>query len=51
MVNSGVRFTGRSGLGLFSHGEHAFAEIQAFSLPHAPAEGKPELLHLDGELA
>jgi hypothetical protein len=50
-VKSGVGFTGRSGLGPFNRGEHAFAEIQAFSLPHAPAEGKRELLHLNGELA
>jgi hypothetical protein len=40
-----------SGLGLLNRGEHAFTEIQAFALPHAPAEGKPELVHLNGELA
>ncbi len=44
-------FSGRSGLSLFNRGEHAFTEIQAFPLSHAPVEGKPELVHLNGELA
>ena len=46
-----VEFSGRSGLNLFSFDEHAFTEIQAFPLSHAPAEGKPDLAHLNGELA
>jgi hypothetical protein len=48
---SGVGFSGRSGLNLFSCDEHAFTEIQAFPLSHAPADGKPDLAHLNGELA
>jgi hypothetical protein len=44
-------FSGRSGLNLFSFDEHAFTEIQAFPLSHAPVEGKPDLAHLNGELA
>jgi hypothetical protein len=46
-----VGFGGHSGLSLFNRGEHAFTESQAFSLSHAPAEGKPELAHLNGESA
>ena len=42
---------GHSGLSLPNRGEHAFTEIQAFVLPHAAAEGKPELARLNGELA
>ncbi len=40
-----------SGLSLFNHAEHAFTEIQACPLSHAPVEGISELAHLDGELA
>ena len=42
---------GHSGLSLLNRGEHVFTEIQAFALPHAAAEGKPELVQLKGELA
>jgi hypothetical protein len=40
---------GHSGLSLFNCGEHAFTEIQAFSV-HAAAEGISELTHLNGKL-
>ncbi|MGO9386210.1 MAG: hypothetical protein ACLP4W_30150 [Mycobacterium sp.] len=43
-------FSGHSGLGLFNCSEHAFTEVQASPLFHAP-EGKPDLAHLNGELA
>jgi hypothetical protein len=43
-------FSGRSGLSLCNRREHAFTEIQAFPLSHAPV-GISELAHLDGELA
>jgi hypothetical protein len=44
-------FSRHTGLSLLNRGEHAFTEIQAFPLSHAPAEGKTDLAHLNGELA
>jgi hypothetical protein len=42
---------GHSGLSLLNRGEHAFTQIQALPLHHAPIGGISELAHLDGELA
>jgi len=42
---------GHSGLSLLNRGEHAFTEIQAVPLAHAPAEGITKLAYLNGELA
>ena len=43
-------FSGHSGLSLLNRDVHALTEIQAFPLSRAPAEGKPDLVHLNGEL-
>jgi hypothetical protein len=44
-------YRGHSGLSLLHRGEHAFTEIQALPLPHAPVEGISKLAHQNGELA
>jgi hypothetical protein len=36
---------------VLNRGEHAFTEIQALPLAHAPAEGISKLAYLNGELA
>ena len=41
---------GYSGLSLLNRGEHAFTEIQAFPLHHAPIVGISKLAYLNGEL-
>ena len=45
MLSQGGFSAGHSGLSLLNRGEHAFTEIRAFPLRHAPVEGISELAH------
>jgi hypothetical protein len=51
VLSQGGFSAGYSGLSLLNRGEHAFTEIQAFPLHHAPTGGISKLAYLNGELA